>query len=253
MKKRLELIDAYRGITIISMILFHACWIMGYFGILISSDIISTKPFVIWEKTICCSFIFISGYVFCLGKRHIQNGLVILSLGIAITIGSLIFMYEVRDIFGVLWILGLFSLLTIPIDRLFKKASIKNRWIYIILFSIAIFLLVVFWNINSGYIGIHSLYKLDLPRVLYNGYIMTFIGFMDPSFYSVDYFSIFPWIFLYLAGFFAYHILEGSSFEEKILTIKIPLLGKIGKHSLIIYLIHPVLIFIICELIVLFR
>lgn len=252
MKKRLELVDAYRGLTIISMILFHACWIASYFGIALSMETIFSRPFVIWERTICCSFIFISGFVYSLGKRHLKNGLIVLSLGILITIGSVLFLYEIRDIFGVLWILGIYSLIMIPVDKFFEKKSV-NKLIYSFLIAVIMIFLVMTWNINSGFLGLEGIYKIDLSPRLYNGYIMTFIGFMDPTFYSVDYFSFFPWIFVFLEGYFIHKIIRGTCFEEKILTIKVPGLSEIGKHSLILYLIHPIIIFVICTIIEYFK
>lgn len=241
---RLELIDSIRGITIISMILYHACWIACYFGIFITENMMNSFEFYVWERTICMSFIFISGFVFSFSKKPIKNGLIVLGLGIAITIGSLIFVYDIRDIFGVLWLLGLAPLIMYLPDKFFKDYLKEKRGINYLLFIIFTVLFSLTYSLSWGFVGFGA-FKLKLPVALYRGIFMTFLGFLEPGFYSVDYFPIFPWIFLYIMGYFAYKIINGTKFCTNILTIGIPGLKTIGKHSLIIYLVHPVVIFII--------
>lgn len=240
--QRLYLIDSIRGITILSMIGFHACWILNFFGIAITDELLAGRDFSIWERSICCTFIFISGFVFNLSRHRLKNGIIVLSLGVLITIGSLLLFYEVRDIFGVLWVLGISPILTIPID---KYVMHYNKKKVILLLTITVILLVLTWNINVGYIGIGELVKIELPRSLYKGMFMTFLGFMETGFYSVDYFSFMPWYFLYLAGYFAYKLIKNTRFERKILTKNVPVLSTIGRHSLLIYLAHPVILFVL--------
>lgn len=244
-KRRLELVDSIRGFSILSMIGFHACWIMSFFGIILSHSVIRTTGFVIWERSICCTFIFISGFAFSLGSKQFKRGLIVLGIGIMLTILSCLFAYDIRDIFGVLWILGISPIIMFFIDKKIKQMT-DNKIISAICFFTFIILTLVFWNVNYGYLGFNNFLKLQLPKSFYNGIIMTFLGFQDPTFYSVDYFSFFPWFFLYVAGYFAHKLVKSTPFEEKILTIGIPVLKTIGKHSLAIYLIHPVVIFIVC-------
>lgn len=245
---RLDLIDTIRGITIISMIGFHACWILWYFGIGITSEQLFGTSFTIWERTICCSFIFISGFCYSLGKKQLKNGILILSLGVAITILSVIFAYDIRDIFGVLWLLGASVLLMLILDKCSSINNI-NRTSAICLFFVFLFIFVFCWNINKGYLGIGSLLHIKLPESLYSGLFMTFLGFQDKDFYSVDYFSIIPWFFLYLTGFFFHKIVRDTKFEKKYLVKGLPILKWMGRHSLLIYLTHPVVLYIFIFLI----
>lgn len=247
-KKRLELIDSIRGFAILSMIGFHACWIMSYFGLFIPHDMIYSTGFIIWERSICCTFIFISGFSFGLGRRQLKKGLIVLSLGVAITVLSVLFANDIRDVFGVLWILGLSPIITYPLDKILKEKMDDNKIISILFLIVSLLLLLIFWNINKGYLFLDNFGKIVLPRKLYRGYFMTFLGFLDPTFYSVDYFSLLPWIFLYFAGYFTNKIIKNSIFEETVLIKGIPFVKTIGKYSLPIYLIHPVVIFIICLL-----
>lgn len=249
-KNRLDLVDTIRGFTIVNMIGFHACWFMCYFGILITEQVLFGMAFTIWERMICSSFIFISGFSYSLGRNQLKNGLKILSLGVGITVLSVLFAYDVRDIFGVLWILGLFPLLMYLPDKIIDKNKdfCKNKSLFLLI--ICILLLVFTWNINMRYLGLNGLCRVDLPVELYKkGYLMTFIGFMSEGFYSVDYFSIFPWIFMYLTGYFTQKIVRNTRFEKTVLSKSVNGLSWMGRHSLMLYIIHPVVLVIVLFLV----
>lgn len=243
---RLNLIDTFRGLAIISMTGYHACWFIMYLGLGILPEMMFSSTFNIWERSICCTFIALSGFSFSLGKRHMRNALLILGLGVFITILSLLFAYDVRDIFGVLWLLGTSSLITMLIDKLIMKKGKIGRLPACICLAISLLIFVMLYNINSMVIFIPFIGKILLPEFLYSkGYVMTFIGFQDLDFYSVDYFSLLPWFFLYISGYFLHKITDGSVFEKKILTKGIPGLNWMGRHSLFLYLVHPVVLFIV--------
>lgn len=241
---RLNLIDTLRGLAIISMIGYHACWFIMYLELGIRPEMMFSPAFNIWERSICCSFIVLSGFSFSLGKRHMRNSLLILGIGVSITILSLLFAYDVRDIFGVLWLIGTSSFITMLIDKLIMKNGKIGRVPACIGLVISLLIFVMLYNINSMVIFIPFFGKINLPYSLYTkGYLMTFMGFQDQSFYSVDYFSLLPWFFLYISGYFLHKITDESTIEEKILTKGIPGLNWMGRHSLILYLAHPVVLF----------
>ena len=252
MKQRLELVDSIRGMAIISMIFYHACWIMCFFGILITNDMMSSNAFIIWQKSICITFITISGFSFSLGNRKLRNGLMVLGIGVAITVLSLLFLYELRDIFGILWLIGICTLIMIPLDKYICSFLINKKKITIILMILSVVLYITTRNMNYGYINIFG-NIFNLPKGLYRNIITTLIGFMMPTFYSVDYFSIFPWCFLYFAGYCFHKIIKDSDFERGFLAKGIPFLKYIGKHSLKIYVIHPVVIYIMCIIVTMVR
>ena len=115
--KRLDLIDTLRGLAVISMIGFHACWIINLFGLAFSDEIIMGPVFMAWKRSICMSFILISGFSFSLGRRHLRSGLVIFGLGLVITVVTTIVVPDIRIVFGVLTFLGSAALIMIPIDK----------------------------------------------------------------------------------------------------------------------------------------
>ena len=97
--------------------------------------------------------------------------------------------------------------------------------------------------VNEGFLGILEKPVIALPAAWYHGYAATYLGFTDPSFYSADYFSLIPWLFLYLCGYFLSRlVMPRMKARGGILYTRIPVADWMGKHSLLIYLLHqPVL------------
>ena len=63
-RTRFALLDTLRGMMLVSMILYHGCWNLVY---LYGKDwqwYRYSKGAYFWQKSICCTFIFLSG--FCL-------------------------------------------------------------------------------------------------------------------------------------------------------------------------------------------
>lgn len=247
--KRYDLIDTLRGLAVISMIGFHACWIMSYFGLGIPQEALFGTGFTVWERTICISFITIAGFSFSYGRRHVRSGLILLGAGFVITAVTCLIVPDIKIIFGILTFLGTATFLMIPIDKAVRnkygEAQGHTKKTDIAFFILCLALYVLTYGINKGYLGIRQIFPVMLPRGLYRGYIATFLGFMDPGFYSSDYFSIMPWFFLYLSGYFLHRITGRTKAGESLLTRGIPGIKMIGRHSLIIYIVHPVVLFFI--------
>ena len=253
MNKRYDLIDTIRGLAIISMIGFHACWIMNYFGILITTETLYGIFFSVWERSICISFIMIAGFSFSLGHNHLKSGLVVFGWGLVITVVTCIFLYDIRIIFGVLTLIGSVILLMIPIDSFFMKYNLLTKKVSVCLFGFSILLFLFTYKINLGYLGFYPRVCIQLPRGIYNGYVSTYFGFMAPWFYSSDYFSLFPWWFLYLAGYFLHKTVTGDEKDLSLLGSGIPGIKVIGRYSLPIYIIHPIILYILFYFITTFR
>ena len=89
--------------------------------------------------------------------------------------------------------------------------------------------------------GIGSWHEGQLPDSLYANLLTAYLGFPGPGFYSTDYFSLIPWLFLFWAGFYLYKVVGRPRMEPLRRSI-CPPLGWIGRHSLVIYMLHqPVL------------
>ena len=80
---------------------------------------------------------------------------------------------------------------------------------------------------------------LRLPEGLYRNRLTAFLGFPPADFFSTDYFSLLPWLFLFLTGYFLFrfHPPEGRK------TRRIPLAAAIGRRSLLIYMLHQPVVY----------
>ena len=114
---------------------------------------------------------------------------------------------------------------------------------------ISILLFVVTRNINRGYLGFESWNWIRLSRAWYRNLLTTYIGMPSPGFFSTDYFSVIPWFFLFLTGYFLFGVCKKyGCLQWKILQKRIPFLDYPGKHSLMVYLLHQPIIFLLQEL-----
>jgi uncharacterized membrane protein len=98
----------------------------------------------------------------------------------------------------------------------------------------------------AGWVLKDLLFK-QLPESLYHqGYLYSFLGFEDVNFHSTDYFSFLPWFFLFLVGYFLGRWQQERQIELPAWEGKCSFLQFLGRHSLILYLLHqPILFFII--------
>lgn len=238
--KRYERLDDVRGITLFSMILFHAVWDLVYiFGM--NWNWFYTDLAFVWQQSICWTFILLSGFCWSLGKRKLHRGLVVSGAGLVISFVTEVFMPEQRIRFGVLTFLGVAMLLLIPLEQWLRKMSAKVG------LAACIAAFVLLYGINDGYVGILGLAELvHFPKVLYHlGDVATFMGFTDMWFYSSDYFSLLPWFFLFLTGYFCYRVAAEKEWLAGLADRKSwgSFWNLLGRKSLIIYMLHQPVVY----------
>ena len=117
---RYALLDELRGLDLVSMMLYHACWDMMFlFGIWM--DWYAGMPGRLWQQTICWVFILLSGFCAPFGRHMLRRGVTVFAAGALVTAVTLVFMPGERVIFGVLTFLGTAMLLTGVLEPLLKK------------------------------------------------------------------------------------------------------------------------------------
>lgn len=238
--KRIRLLDDLRGITLISMIVFHAVWDLVFlFGA--DWEWFHGWAAYFWQQSICWTFIFLSGFCWSLGKRRLRRGVIVFAAGFIVSLVTELVTPDSRVRFGVLTLLGTCMLLMIFIEKLAAKIP---AWVG---FFGSMLCFMLTRNVNDGYLGFESVNLVKMPDELYHmGDIGTFLGFTEKSFFSSDYFSVFPWIFLFVTGYFGYRIALEKKFPEKMQNMHLPgnFWGFIGRHSLIIYMLHQPVIYL---------
>ena len=86
-------------------------------------------------------------------------------------------------------------------------------------------------------------YRLELPRALYDAGFLFPLGLHPLIFASADYYPLLPWIFLFLAGYWLGEAFLQRRVPEFCYREHLPALGWIGRHALIIYLVHQPVVY----------
>ena len=225
------LLDTVRGVCILSMVAYHGMYdLVDIFGL--PSAWYTGLPGYIWQQSICWTFILLSGMCWQLSRRHVKRGLLLVGCGAAITLITWLVMPSQRILYGVLNLLGLSALLLIPLDKVFRKIP---AWAGL---GGALLLFALTKNVARGSLGFEGLVLCQLPRWLYATDLLAVVGFPSPSFWSTDYFPLLPWFFLFCAGYFLWSLLDKSPRAKELLRPGLRPLSFLGRHSLVIYLIH---------------
>jgi len=230
-------IDLLRGIAIIMMIIFHFLYDLNFFGIykislytgywLIYAYIGGTIFFSLVGISLSLSYNRIKNSVTKkqVFTKYMQRGLKIFGLSMVITLGTWIYLTNGFIVFGALHCIAVSILLSYPF--------LKLRYPNLILGVILILCGIILKNFNFDF------------------YWLLWLGFSPSTFYTVDYYPILPWFGVILLGIFVGNVLYPEykrKFRLKDLSsFRITkILSFLGRHSLIIYLIHqPIMIGII--------
>lgn len=234
--RRYAILDSFRGLVLISMIAYHTVWDMVYiFGEKwgwYQSDLA-----YLWQQSICWSFILLSGFCWSFGKVKWKRGMTVFLAGVVVSVVTTLAMPENRILFGVLTLLGSCMILMIPLEYVLKHVEPKIG----LVFSFVVFLFTR--HMNTGYLGFGEWEIVRLPRELYSNSVMTFLGFTEDSFFSADYFSLFPWSFLFVTGYFLYRIFAEQEWLVYLYHGRNRVLERLGKHSLVVYMLHQPLVY----------
>jgi len=232
MKRRYHGLDTLRGVTLVSMIAYHACWDLVYLYGKNWGWYLSQGAYL-WQQSICWTFILLSGYCFLMGRAPWKRGLMAFGGGLVVTAVTLVAMPDAPAICGVLTLLGSAALLTAPLKKLFLRLDPRLG----LAGSFTLFLLLR--DVNEGFLGFEGMRIAALPEGLYQNLFTTWMGFPPAGFVSSDYFSLLPWVFLFWTGLFLYRLHPG----ERKPGLRLPVVTAMGRHSLLVYLLHQPVIY----------
>lgn len=232
---RYHLLDGIRGLCLLSMIAYHGSYdLLHIFHFHLPW--LHQAPGYLWQQSICWSFILLSGMCWSLSRNPLKRGLIIFCCGAVISAVTLIFMPSELILFGILTFIGSAMLLMIPLFPMLCHIHAALG------LAVSLLLFILFRNLNIGCLGFERWHLLILPASWYRYPLLIPFGFPTVSFASSDYFPLFPWFFLYLAGFFLWQLLQC---KKPVLTFckrRLFLFDTIGRHTLLLYMLHqPIL------------
>ena len=231
---RYALLDELRGLDLLSMIGYHACWdLIFLFGM--SAAWYTGWQGHLWQQSICWVFILLSGFCLPLGHRPLRRGLIVSGAGALVTAVTLLFMPEDRVVFGVLILLGAAMLITGLLQPLLQKIP---AWAGLV---VSLLLFAATYHTQDGFWQLGP-WQILLPGAWYVNLFTAFFGFFPRGFFSTDYFPLLPWLFLFWAGYFLHFCMGRARMEPLRRSVCAPL-GWLGRHSLGIYLLHQPVIY----------
>ena len=246
---RYHLLDNLRGLTFISMVLFHTMWDLVYiFGV--DAPWFHTQAAYVWQQSILYCFVLISGFCWGLGHHPLKRGLIVFGCGLVVTAVTFVAMPDDPAIYGVLSLLGTSMLLMIVLEKALKHVPAAAG------FALSLVLFVLLRGVPYGYLGFDGLPLVELPDALYANIVTAAFGFQPASgFVSSDYVPLIPWLVLFICGYFLMRLLQkpapatnmqDTSGRPELRLPAIgpwPLVSLIGRHSLIIYMLHQPVIY----------
>lgn len=224
-KKRIEIIDALRGFAVILMVLHHFLYDMVEF-----SDapvwLFSNPVFDVLQPVFAGVFISLCGVSSNFSRSNIKRG--IITLAVAICITGVTVLMDMPIVFGVLHLLAVCMLFYGLTHMLWEKIP-KTL---MLMFCIA-GIIISSYCVNNIEIQSEHLWMF---------------GWKYDGFVSFDYFPIFPWMFVFLSGTWLGYYIKKNKFPKWFYEAKIPVLSFIGRHALIIYIVHQPVLYLITML-----
>lgn len=235
-KSRIHTLDELRGLALIAMIVYHTLYDLAtMYGMPIG---IGTDPgLVAFQRCICCTFIVVSGISARLSRNTGRRGCIVFGAAIVLTLVTAIFLPDFQILFGILHCLGL-SMILFAFLR--KPLSHGSPWVW---FGVFLLLFILTFELPQGYVGVPGFIRVVLPQRLYRSEYLFFLGLPHPSFWSSDYFPLFPWFFLFLAGTSLGRFAEQGRFPAFTYKLRVPALAFAGRWSLAIYMLHQPVIY----------
>jgi uncharacterized membrane protein len=225
---RAAILDELRGLAIINMIVYHVCYDLVYIHG-------CALPWFhgawagAWQEYICISFIGIAGICTRFTGRPYVRAFRVCACALLITAFTLYAYPDQLIVFGILHCLGASMLLYAAGRRFLRGIPPALGFIAALLIALAV------WNVTRGVLGFGP-FTVRLPAFLYGTDWLFPFGFRNAGFYSADYFPLLPYFFVFLAGS-AFGALV-KYLPPAARRVHIRPLAYLGRHSLIVYLLH---------------
>ena len=218
-KKRIDIIDALRGLAVVLMVFHHFMYDLVVF--LGAPDWFFSNPvFNFLHYIFAGLFIFLSGLSSRFSRSNVKRGLKVLAIAFVITIVTGLMDMPIR--FGVLHLLGFCMVFYGVTRKLWDEIPELLMPVLCVVLLVGSALAVHLIPINSSHLWM--------------------LGWMYNGFFSADYFPIFPWLFVFLLGTWAGKFVVEHRLPEWFYEKRVPVFPAVGKKALLIYILHqPVL------------
>ncbi len=242
MGKRVGIMDEVRGLAVISMVIYHLYFDLRYFyGVNMGETV--DVIFDWWQPLIAGTFIVVSGASCLYARDNVRRGALCFIIGMCFTFVTAFITPYAPITFGILHLLGISMIIYGFIGR---AAEYIPAAVGIALFAL---LYAMCLNVPSGSFGFPGLFSLPLPDFLYSAKLLFPLGFPSADYSSLDYFPLLPHFFLFMAGSSLGVIFKSGRAAKGFYTTRFSGLAWIGRHAMIIYILHQPVLILILEII----
>jgi len=233
--KRIDLIDALRGLAVVMMVIHHMLYNLAAF--LGAPWWVFTNPvFDFLQYIFIGLFLFLSGVSSRFSRSNVRRGLIAIALAIGISVVT--FVMGMPIWFGILHLLGVcmvfFGLTRKFWDLIPGKAA-----------PVVFIPLIAASALARAYAALTS-------ESLWMRNFLAILGWLQPDrfdktllpwhdgfvFGSYDYQPIFPWILVFLLGTYAGIYIRERRLPNRFYEQKVPFFPIVGRKALIIYILH---------------
>lgn len=240
LRRRIHFLDEVRGFDLILMVFFHGFYMLGWiydmaFGRVLFTFFQPVQPFF------AGLFIFICGISCHLSHNNLRRGLILAGIAAGISLFLYLFMRDEMIWFGILQFLAVSILLFAALRPLLSKIPPAVG------IAVCALLLLLTWHMPAelgSWFGIPGVFSLSLPENLVDISWLYPLGIGRGV--GADYFPLLPWFFCFLAGSFVGVWAEAGRFPGWMYKSRLPWLSWIGKHTLVIYVTHQPVLFLLC-------
>lgn len=235
-RRRFHVLDLLRGFLLLNMAAYH--FLYDWVFIFQQPCAFMTSNWAyLWQQAICSGFILLAGCSCTLSRRPARRGRQILLCGLLITVVTVSITPEEQILFGILHFLGLAYLLAALLQPVLQKLPARP------MFVLSIVLFACTKGLYYGYLGFFDFAVWSVPDLFYQYQFLFMLGLPGPNFVSSDYFPLIPWLFLFLAGYWAAPGLIRSKWFRSIQHWSLPILNWIGRNTLWLYMLHQPVIY----------
>ena len=221
--RRIDAVDALRGLAIVAMVAYHFVFDLRFFGV-VRADFENDPFWLTYRAIVLTTFLLLVGVSLVLARQyglstaHFARRVVVIALcALAATIGSHALFPERFIYFGILHCIAVASVLARPLAGSPGPA------------------------LGLGVAAIVA--GITLSHPFFDARATSWLGFTTVKPPTEDFVPLFPWLGVVLAGIWAGHALARRDFAPIALLAHAPRpLRWMGRHSLAIYMLHQPLI-----------
>ena len=233
---RAHLLDALRGFSVLSMVLFHFCYDLRYLAG-VSLPWFAGMWQATWRSSISWTFLFLAGVMCSYSRSNLRRATKYGAFALAIFAVTSLVAVDDPISFGIIYCMAACTLVAAVMQRLgvMPQGGLAA--------AVCLLLFLALLGLPTGHVGIGQM-AVKLPRELYSTPFLSWLGLPGPGFVSGDYYPLLPYLLMYLTGAsLGPQVKEAFGRSQRLAGLRCAPLEWVGRHALLVYAAHqPVLL-----------